>query len=1013
MELKLRQSNLTNSQRVKISPDPKGIKRIAKSILRNSSGKATFAKLPFLSRVLMKIAMRDKNFRLHLFRLVDVFPSLTTDDDLFLHLLQYLGKSENNSGLIATLLEFSKHIPLGKSIVLRLVRNSFADVANLFIAGQSPTNIIERLKEYDKRGINTTVDILGEKTLTEKEADSYEERVSNLANALDHHSQVLDDSAAIKANTNSFPKVSVSIKPTALSPHFSPLMSELAIPQVKDRLEKIFTNRTQVLFFLDMEDFDVKDLTLDLVEELAVDLRFLNNQFGLVVQAYLRTSQLDLGRVIELSRKRLALGGTPLWIRLVKGAYYDSEVAISSSQSWQSPTFIDKEQTDFNFERCVDLVLKAHPVVIPAFGTHNLRSISYVIAKARDLKVPIDAFEIQMLYGMAEQLANGVHSIVPGVRLYLPMGELIPGMSYLVRRLIENTANDSFLRQGSTRFWKRSYLRHLQAPKAAFTKTIDHESLTLESSYHHEPTLMFRDPKITTGYNEVLNLVRDGGLKVIYGDECKDNVLPLVIDGTRYYTAGLIDSLNPAEPNYVIAKSSTAGLDEVKLAMQSAASVAPIWANTPVTERATILMAAASWLETQKQLLGALEVLEAGKPWKEADADICEAIDYLHFYANAAVGLFGDKTLDCPIGELNRQIMRPRGTTAVIGPWNFPLAIPMGMTSAALVTGNCVLLKPAEQTPAVAFAIIKAFEFAGIPSGVINFLPGNGEITGVALVEQVDIATIAFTGSYPVGTSIIKSGVDVESHNHKIKRVIAEMGGKNPIIVDADADLDQVVPGVIYSAFGFSGQKCSACSRLIVHSSHANELIDRLEGALQALVIGDPSDPSSQIGPLIDQASVDRVELYVARAESDAKVIRYLGDFPQNGYYVRPTLVIEPPRGSRILIDEIFGPILCVEIVSSFDEAIERANDTYYALTAGVYSRSLTAIRLASKRLVAGNIYINRPITGAIPGRQPFGGFNDSGVGYKAGSIEYLLQFCNQVIISENTIRSGFVPDLS
>jgi RHH-type proline utilization regulon transcriptional repressor/proline dehydrogenase/delta 1-pyrroline-5-carboxylate dehydrogenase len=415
-------------------------------------------------------------------------------------------------------------------------------------------------------------------------------------------------------------------------------------------------------------------------------------------------------------------------------------------------------------------------------------------------------------------------------------------------------------------------------------------------------------------------------------------------------------------------------------------------------------------MRARRRELAALEIFEAGKPWRDADADVCEAIDFCEYYGREAIRLDEGGTVQSPPGEHNHLRYQARGIGVVISPWNFPLAIPTGMVTAALVTGNAVLFKPAEQTPAVASRLVDALTAAGLPAGVLAFLPGVGEEVGAYLVEHPDVSFVAFTGSKPVGLGIVEAAARVRPGQRHIKRVIAELGGKNALVVDADADLDQAVPIAVGSAFGYAGQKCSALSRLIVLDDVYDELVERVVGATRLLRVGHPKEMEVDAGPLIDADAQARVRSYVELAGQEGEVVFAGGDIPAEGYFVAPTVVSHVRPGGRLATEEIFGPVLSVFRAGDFDEAIALANDTEFALTAGLVSRSPAHIRLAAAELRAGNVYINRSITGAVVGRQPFGGYGLSGVGSKAGGPDYLLQFVEPRTVSENTLRQGFAP---
>ncbi|MGH9150348.1 MAG: aldehyde dehydrogenase family protein, partial [Acidimicrobiales bacterium] len=409
--------------------------------------------------------------------------------------------------------------------------------------------------------------------------------------------------------------------------------------------------------------------------------------------------------------------------------------------------------------------------------------------------------------------------------------------------------------------------------------------------------------------------------------------------------------------------------------------------------------------------LAVLEVYEAGKPWAEADADVCEAIDFCEYYGREMLRLGSGGRVESPPGEANRLHYQARGTGVVIAPWNFPLAIATGMVTAALVAGNCVLFKPAEQAPAVAYGLVEALEAGGLPPGVLAFLPGVGEEVGAYLVDAPQVAFITFTGSMAVGLAINQAAARPRPGQRHVKRVVAEMGGKNALLVDADADLDQAVPAALHSAFGYSGQKCSAASRLIVHRAVHDELLDRLVGAAALLRIGHPADPEVKVGPLIDADAHRRVRDYVDIARHEGRLALDRRDLPEKGWFVGPTIVAGAEPSSRVAREEIFGPVLTVMPAGDFDHALALANDTDYALTAGIFSRSPAHIRRAAAELRAGNVYVNRGTTGAVVGRQPFGGYGLSGVGSKAGGPDYLLQFLEPRVVTENTLRQGFAPD--
>jgi RHH-type proline utilization regulon transcriptional repressor/proline dehydrogenase/delta 1-pyrroline-5-carboxylate dehydrogenase len=473
-------------------------------------------------------------------------------------------------------------------------------------------------------------------------------------------------------------------------------------------------------------------------------------------------------------------------------------------------------------------------------------------------------------------------------------------------------------------------------------------------------------------------------------------------------TGPLIESRNPGRPDEVVARLSSASSEDVEQAVRRAVQAWESWRDTATERRVDIMRAAASLMRKRRDELAAWEIMECGKPWREADADLAEAIDFLEFYGADWRRIASPRRLGQEPGELNLRLYSPRGVTAVIAPWNFPLAIPTGMVSAALVTGNPVIFKPSERSPMMGHWLTEILQEAGLPEGVLCCLPGGPDI-GRALVRHPDIATIAFTGSKDVGLGILKDAGTLMPGQHMVKRVLAEMGGKNAIIVDETADLDDAITGVVSSFTGYAGQKCSACSRAIVHAAIYDGFLERLKEAVLSLKVGNPEEPGTQVGPVIDGRAQSKIQDYIEIGKKEARLL-VEGTVMGPGWYVGPTVFADVVPPHRVAQEEIFGPILSVMKAASFQEALTLANSTAYALTGGVYSRSPGNLELARQRFDVGNLYLNRPITGALVGRQPFGGHRLSGVGAKAGGEEYLTQFVVTRVVSEQTLRRGFAP---
>ncbi|MET0729398.1 MAG: proline dehydrogenase family protein [Acidimicrobiales bacterium] len=967
---------------------------------------------------MMDWAMSRPAFKTQLFRFVDVFPALDGNEDIARHVAEYFDGVEVPKALDLGV-DLADKVPFGAAVEARVARRNIARMAEQFIVGETPDEAVAELHGLWRRGSAATVDILGEKTVVAREADRYQHRVLELLEALcDAAPTWAPDDLLERDDLGPLPRVNVSIKPTALATHYEPLSRAQGLDAAKSRIRPILRrarDRGAHLHF-DMEHYDAKDLTLALFRDLLAEDEFAGVSAGIVIQAFLRDARDDLADLIAWSGGRQV----PITVRLVKGAYWDAETVQAAAAGWEPPVFAHKDQTDASYERCTRLLLDHHGEVRAAFGSHNLRSLAYAVSYARRRGLPDHAYEIQLLYGMAEPVHAAIKRLGLRLRVYGPVGELVPGMAYLVRRLLENTSNESFVRH---RFAEGRALDELVAPPAVDRlpgptqpPQVPETDPGAPTLYQPEPLREWRRGSSRTGFAVAVDRVRDSvapGLAPSAGPRWEGLAVPALIDGEQVRTSATIVSVDPASIADIVATSASCTAADADAAVAAALRAAPAWRAAPVTERAGLLFRAAEWMRRRRDDIAALQCFEAGKPWDQADADVCEAIDFCEYYGREILRLAASATdlVQSPPGEANRMTYQGKGVTAVISPWNFPLAIPTGMTVAALASGNPVILKPAEQTPAVAWRLAEALTAAGAAPGVFQLLPGLGEDVGAPLVAHPDVAVIAFTGSKPVGLEINRIAATAQPGQHHMKKVVLELGGKNAIIIDADADPDQAVPAAAYSAFGYAGQKCSAASRAIVLDSVYDAIVERLVGCAQELLLGHPSTPGVQVGPVIDADAHERVRRYIERAPSQGTVLLQREDIPGSGWFVGPTIVAVDDHRAPIATEEIFGPVLAVLRARDFDHAIELANSTDYALTAGIFSRSPVHLRRAADELRAGNIYLNRAITGAVVGRQPFGGFGMSGIGSKAGGPDYIHQFLDPRVSTENTLRQGFAPE--
>src|SRR3989440_2155630 len=476
----------------------------------------------------------------------------------------------------------------------------------------------------------------------------------------------------------------------------------------------------------------------------------------------------------------------------------------------------------------------------------------------------------------------------------------------------------------------------------------------------------------------------------------------LVIGGKRVKTSDKIKSINPAKPSQVVGLHQKAGKEHVEPAMQAALRAFDSWSRTSVEERASLVFRVGDLMRERKMEYMAWLVFEVSKNWAEADADISETIDFCEFYAREALRFAKAQTPVQLPGERDTLTYIPLGVGAVIPPWNFPCAIMAGMTLASIVSGNTVVLKPSSDSPTIAAKFVDLREEAGMPDGVVNFCPGAGATFGNAVVAHAKTRFIAFTGSREVGLDINKSAATQAPGQIWIKRAILEMGGKDAIIVDAEADLDSAVEGVAQAAFGFQGQKCSACSRAIVDERIYDKFLERLKARVEKINVGDPAE-NANMGAVINEGSMKSILDYIDIGKKDGRLITGGGRAPKpgEGYFLQPTVIADIPPKSRLEQEEVFGPVLAVIKAKNYDYALEIANDTEFGLTGAVYTKSREKIDRAIQEFHVGNLYINRKCTGAIVGAHPFGGFNMSGTDSKSGGPDYLYLFTQGKSIGE------------
>jgi RHH-type proline utilization regulon transcriptional repressor/proline dehydrogenase/delta 1-pyrroline-5-carboxylate dehydrogenase len=962
------------------------VQRLARSLYRHAAEHkpALFEAQDLLGRML-EWSLEDESLRVALFRFVDVLPSLVSSAEIGRHLEEYFSRVDHALGGLVYLAQALR----AGTLVAPIVRRNVVKLARRFIAEESGDHLETVLAQLRNETAAFTLDVVGEATVSDSEALAMQKRYLDLLRRLAAVSQSWPINRQIDESPyGPMPRVNLSVKLSSLCARFDPLDPVTSLI-VSERLRELFRDaaRLGAAVTVDMEQYAFKDLTLAIFRGVLEEQEFRQAPaVAIALQAYLKDAENDVGELIRWARRRKRRVG----VRLVKGAYWDSEIAWAKQKNWPIPVFLEKAETDANYERLSRLLLEGHDIIDAAFGSHNLRSLAYAIVTAKQLGVPVNGYEIQMLYGMAEPVRQAIIQNGQRVRVYLPVGELLPGISYLIRRLMENTSNTSFLRQ--TYADKRDIDSLIKSPAASAKRSnASHEPQRAggRGEFQNEPPIDFSRRENRERFRETLQAVRD---------QTK----------SRRRAGEWLESVNPANPKEIIGRVRLTSASEADEAIDSAARFFPEWRDTAADKRAEILLSAAGIMREKRWELAAWEVFEAGKGWREADADVAEAIDYLEYYGREMLRMAKPRETQRLPSETNLYLYEPRGVAVVIAPWNFPLAILTGMTAAALVTGNPTLMKPAEQSPIMAVHLRDILRDAGLPGQACQLLHGGGEL-GASLVRSPKIHLIAFTGSREVGLEILRQAYTHRVGQAHVKKVICEMGGKNAVIVDNDADLDEAVIHIIDSAFGYQGQKCSAASRLILVEELHDRLLSRLIEATKSLKIGPPDDPRHAIGPVIDAEAKRRIAEYIQIGKKEAKCALEM-DAPAEGFFVGPVIFSDVDPQCRVAQEEIFGPVLSVIRARDFDHALAIANDSSYALTGGFFSRSPAHIEQVRKEFRVGNLYINRGITGAIVERQPFGGLKLSGIGSKAGGPDYLLQFLEPRTISENTLRHGFMP---
>lgn len=955
---------------------------------------------------LMGQMARDYRLRTHLLRFVDVLAELhfdTTGSNVKRLFREYFSEPFSLSPwLLRRVLALGRSPLMPPWVLAKLARQATRVVAGNFIAGRGESGIQRTLTFLERQGRFPSFDILGEQVLSREEASRYQSFYLELLDQLSQHPW------AAQRTLGDIPRLQVSIKLSSLTEDFNPVDPEGTLRRVKGPLEEVFERAAShgIGVTIDAEEYQYRELTWYLVSQvLSKGASFGHwDGAGIVIQSYHTDADAYCCEVLRYAQERQV----PFQVRLVKGAYWDYEVIMAHQSGWPVPVFLEKARTDQMYERLLAMLLESAssrgPIRV-AVASHNVRCHAHAEALREAMGLPTGTVEHQTLFRTAEGISRAIRGMGWENRDYVPVGELIPGMAYLVRRVLENTSQVGFLMRSRT---EENVEELLQPPTlspaippallyewgergedtpevdtAPLPKMVGEMAVPHEGFRNNPPKRLFI-AKERASFQAALEQVRQQ-----WGHE-----YPLELGGEQLATGKLYLSLSPSKPDpkQPLGVVHLAGLEETERAISRAREAFPKWSETPATKRARILHRAADLMRERRDELAAWIVYEGGRNWSNALADVDEAIDHLAFNADQLLLL---------APHLNGRY-RPRGVVAAIPPWNFPAALPMGMTSAALLTGNTVIVKSAEPTPIITYKLVETLHQAGVPKDALIHLPGPGESVGAYLVESPKVDMVAFTGSKAVGLEVYRKGACVRpigayGHRPLLKKVVAELGGKNAIIVFPDAAMDEAVRDVLLSAFEHSNQKCSACSRVFVHRDIYPRFRERLRQAALSLSAGLAEDPGTVMNPLINWEAKDRVLAYAQQARSEGRVLvdRTRQELA-SPLLVGPMIVeLEKWRlaSSVIAQEEIFGPILTLVPFDREREMVKQVNGTPYAMTAGIFSRSPSTISRMVREIRAGNVYVNRGITGARVGVEPFGGFQLSGTGPKTGSSEYLSAF--------------------
>jgi len=872
----------------------------------------------------------------------------------------------------------------GEPVIREALKHAMGFIGGQFVLGEDIAEALKKSTSYTKKGFRFSYDILGEGARSDKQAMGY---VTSYLHALELIGKEVQGQYLFTAP-------SISVKLSALHPRYSYLQADRVMQELLPRLKSILLKAKEVgiAVSIDAEESTRLDIEMQLFAAIAADPDLAGwNGLGFVLQAYQKRSVFLVDWLAQLARETKRI----LPLRLVKGAYWDSEVKWAQMMGLPGyPVYTRKEHTDLSYLVCAEKILRQAQYFYPQFATHNARTIVTIQQQAKRHKVTPQQFEFQRLHGMGESLHE---QLLPeyASRIYAPVGEHKDLLAYLIRRLLENGANSSFVHLLMD---KETKLETLLADPVAACRV--HEgapdpAIPLPINLYRHPALQAQDPSVSRLDPAVKP--QDDEIEG-WKNSCGSDL------GNRAMVEQLQKEVRPylSKPMATVADATS---EQVSQALQRGQAAFQKWQRVSVENRVALLEKMADAFEEHRAELIALCIKEAGKTWADAIAEIREAADFCRYYAMQARRQFQPEIMQGPTGESNRLSLHPRGVFACISPWNFPLAIFTGQVVAALVTGNCVIAKPAEQTPRIAMRAVELMHGAGVPKDVLQLLCGDGAVVGAALVKDPRIAGVVFTGSVETAQIINRS---LAARSGAIVPLIAETGGLNAMVVDSSALLEQAVDDIVLSAFGSAGQRCSALRLLFVQEDIADALLELLQGAMKELRVGDPALLSTDIGPVIDADACAMLKAHIGEMEKNAKMIAQVNlKDGVSGFFVAPH-AFEIGSADK-LQKEIFGPVLHVVRFKAeqLQQVAETINAAGYGLTFGLHSRIEDHVQFFTQHVQAGNMYVNRSMIGATVGVQPFGGEGLSGTGPKAGGPNYLLRFVTERSITVNTAAIG------